>query len=260
MKFAANLTMMFTEVPFMERFREAKKAGFRYVEYMFPYDYEAAAIKQQLDEHGLQQVLFNLPAGDFAAGERGIAANPARVEEFKAGVPKAIAYAKTLGVKQLNCMAGKKAAGYSDEEQWQTLVGNVAYAAAALEQEGLTLLIEPINFFDIQGFFLNRTDEAAKLIEAAGRGNVRIQYDLYHAQRMEGELTATMRRYFDKIGHVQIADNPGRHQPGTGEMNYPFLFKALEELGYAGYIGLEYLPSPDSHASLGWVKEYGYSL
>jgi hydroxypyruvate isomerase len=259
-KFAANLTMLFTDMPFLERFAAARRAGFTAVEFLFPYDYPAEQITEQLSANGLQQVLFNLPCGNWGAGERGLAASPDRVEEFRAGVSQALAYAQALGVPQLNCLAGKRVSGYSDEEHRQTLIANVRFVSEAFQGAKLTLVIEAINHFDIPGFFLNRTEQVAKIIEAVERPNVFLQYDVYHAQREEGELTATLRKYQKMIGHIQIADNPGRHQPGTGEINYQFLFKEIDRLGYKGFIGLEYVPEPDTMASLAWVKHYGYQL
>ncbi len=256
-KFAANLTMLFTEVPFMERFALASQAGFTHVEYLFPYPFKAEELKAELDKNGLQQVLFNLPAGDWAAGERGIAALPGRSDEFRAGVPRAIECAKVLGVNRLNCLVGKRIAGHSDEDHWQTLVANVRFAATELAAHGIELVIEPINHYDIPGFFINRTDHAIQLIDDVGLSNVRVQYDIYHAQREEGELTATFRKYIDRIGHIQIADNPGRHEPGTGEINFPFLFRQLDDSGYKGWIGLEYIPSQETSASFGWMKQGG---
>ena len=259
-KFAANLTMFFTEVPFMERFASARNAGFSAVEYLFPYEFNAADLKTQLTQNRLTQVLFNLPAGKWNEGERGIAANPERVEEFRAGVAKAVKYARELGVGRLNCLAGKRVRGYDENSHWSTLIGNVSYAATLLQENGLQLMVEPINHFDIPDFFLNRTEQALKLIDAVGMPNVFMQYDVYHAQREEGDLTATLRKHIDKIGHIQIADNPGRHQPGTGEINYPFIFKEIDASGYQGYIGLEYVPVPDSMSSLAWITEFGYKL
>jgi hydroxypyruvate isomerase len=256
-KFAANLTMLFNEVPFLERFALARQAGFAFVEYLFPYAHPADELKSQLQAHGLTQVLFNLPAGDWAGGDRGIGASPGREAEFRAGVPKAIAYARTLGVPRLNCLAGKRVAGRSDHEHRLVLVANARFAATALAEHGLELLLEPINHFDVPGFFLNRTDEAARLLDEIACPNVRLQYDVYHAQREEGELAATIAKNLARIGHIQIADNPGRHQPGTGEINFPFLFRRLDELNYSGYVGLEYVPSPDTSGSLGWLREYG---
>ncbi len=257
-KFAANLTMLFTEVPFLERFALARKAGFTHIEYLFPYPFEAEALKAELDKHDLQQVLFNLPSGDWAAGDRGIAASPGREEEFRAGVPKAIEYAKVLGVSRLNCLVGKRVAGHSDAEHRQTLVQNLRFAATELTAHGIELVVEPINHYDIPGFFLNRTDQTIELLDEVGLPDVRVQYDIYHAQREEGEITATFRKYMDRIGHIQIADNPGRHQPGTGEINFPFIFRQLDECGYDGWIGLEYIPTPDTVASLAWLKDYGF--
>jgi hydroxypyruvate isomerase len=199
-------------------------------------------------------VLFNLPAGDWAAGERGIAALPGRSDEFRAGVPQAIEYAKVLGVNRVNCLVGKRIAGRSDDEHRQTLIENVRYAAAELAQHGIELVIEPINHFDIPGFFINRTEQALAIINEAGAPNVKVQYDIYHAQREEGEITATFKKHLARIGHIQIADNPGRHQPGTGEINFPFIFRQLDEAGYTGWIGLEYIPTPDTTSSLGWMK------
>jgi hydroxypyruvate isomerase len=256
-KFAANLTMLFTEVPFLERFALARSAGFTHVEYLFPYACKVEELKAELAKHGLTQVLFNLPAGDWAAGDRGIGASPGREAEFRAGVPKAIEYALALGVPRLNCLAGKRVAGRSDAEHRDTLVQNARFAATELAKHGLELLIEPINHFDIPGFFVNRIEQAVQLIDEVGQPNVRVQFDMYHVQREEGELTATFRKHLARIGHVQIADNPGRHQPGTGELNFPFLFRQLDESGYAGWVGLEYIPSPNTAASLGWLREYG---
>ncbi len=259
-KFAANLTMLFTEVPFMERFVSAREAGFSAIEYLFPYEFNAVELKAQLGQNRLTQVLFNLPAGKWEEGERGIAANPERIEEFRAGVAKAVEYALALGVGRLNCMSGKRISGYDEDKQWSTLVGNVRYAATVLQEKGLRLMVEPINHFDIHGFFLNRTEQALKLIDDVGMQNVFLQYDVYHAQREEGDLAATLRKHIDKIGHIQIADNPGRHQPGTGEINFPFIFKEIDASGYRGYVGLEYVPIPDSKSSLAWITEFGYKL
>ena len=254
-KFAANLSMLFTELPFLDRFEAAAKAGFKAVEFLFPYAWTAEEIKQRLDEHGLTLVLHNLPAGDWDAGERGIACHPDRVEEFRAGVVKAVAYAKVLGVGQLNCLAGKAPAGVSDPVLHQTLVDNLKFAANALQAAGLRLLIEPINSFDIPGFYLNFTSQALSILDEVGADNAFVQYDIYHAQRMEGELAATMQKHLARIGHIQLADNPGRNEPGTGEINYPFLFKHLERIGYSGWIGCEYKPATTTEAGLGWLRQ-----
>jgi len=259
-KFAANLTMLFTEAPFMERFGLAREAGFSAVEYLFPYGFETTRLKTQLEKHRLTQVLFNLPAGKWEEGERGIAADPERVEEFRAGVARAVEYALELGVGRLNCLAGKRNPGYGDDQQRSTLLGNVRYAAKILQENGLMLMIEPINHFDIPGFFINRMSQVMEIIDNANMPNVFVQYDVYHAQREEGELAATLRKHIDRIGHIQIADNPGRHQPGTGEINYPFILREIDASGYRGYVGLEYAPVPDSKSSLAWITQFGYTL
>jgi len=259
-KFAANLTMLFTEAPFLERFALARRAGFSYVEYLLPYAFEIGALKEQLERHQLKQILFNLPCGEWAAGERGIASHPDRIGEFQSGVAQAIDYARALGVSRLNCLAGKRVAPFSDEGHWNTLIRNVQFAARALEENGMTLMVEAINHFDLPTFFLNRTEQVIKLIDEAAMSNVFVQYDVYHAQREEGEIVATLRKIAARIGHIQIADNPARHQPGTGEINYGFVLKEIDAMGYEGFVGLEYIPDPKSESSFGWIKEFGYEL
>ena len=251
-RFAANLTMLFTELPFLDRFAAAAKAGFEAVEFLFPYAYPAAEIRQRLDAHGLALVLHNLPAGDWDAGERGIACHPDRVAEFREGVAQALVYARALGVKQLNCLAGKAPQGVADEVLRETFVENLRFAAAELKKAGLRLLIEPINTFDIPSFYLNRTDQAVSILVEVGADNAFVQYDIYHAQRMEGELAATVHKYLSRIGHIQLADNPGRNEPGSGEINYAFLFAHLDRIGYDGWIGCEYKPATTTEAGLGW--------
>jgi hydroxypyruvate isomerase len=253
--FAANLSMLFTELPFLERFAAASKAQFKAVEFLFPYEYALEDIQQRLQVNGLQLVLHNLPAGDWAAGERGIACLPDRVEEFRAGVAEAVRYAKGLGVRQLNCLAGKTPSGVSAALVRETLVGNLRYAAQELDTNGIKLLLEPINTFDIPGFYLNRTEQAIELLNDVKAHNAFIQYDIYHAQRMEGELGATLRKHLSRIGHIQLADNPGRHEPGTGEINYRWLFDHLDAIGYSGWVGCEYKPATDTLAGLGWRKQ-----
>lgn len=253
-KFAANLTMLFTELPFLDRFEAAAKSGFKAVEFLFPYAFSASEIKQRLDAHGLALVLHNLPAGDWEAGDRGTACDPARVAEFRAGVPKAIEYAHALGVPQLNCLMGKAPAGVAAKQLQQTMVDNLRFAAAELQKAQLRLLIEPINTFDIPGFALSRTDQALALIDEVDSDNLFVQYDIYHAQRMEGELANTLQKHLARIGHIQLADNPGRNEPGTGEIHYPFLFALLDRIGYTGWIGCEYKPATTTAAGLGWMK------
>ncbi|QEM82821.1 hydroxypyruvate isomerase [Halomonas binhaiensis] len=253
-KFAANLSMLFTEVDFLDRFEAAAKAGFKGVEYLFPYDYPAAEIKARLDQFGLAQVLHNLPAGDWGAGERGIACHPDRIEEFRAGVDTAIEYATALGCKQVNCLAGIVPQGVSQADARRTLVENLRYAAERLKQAGILLIAEPINTRDIPGFFLNRTEQALEIFDEVASDNLKLQYDIYHMQIMEGDLAPTIEKHLARIAHVQLADNPGRHEPGTGEINYPFLFDHLDRLGYQGWIGCEYKPATTTEAGLGWAE------
>ena len=251
-RFSANLSMLFTEVPFLDRFARAAQAGFEAVEFMFPYAHSPQEIKARLDATGLRAVLHNLPAGDWDGGERGIACDPARVAEFRAGVAQGVAYATALGVPQLNCLAGKAPAGADDALLRRTLVENLRFAAAALQHAGLRLLVEPINQHDMPGFYLQRTAQALSVLDEVGAPNALVQYDVYHAQRTEGELAATLERHLARIGHIQIADNPGRHEPGTGEINYRFLFQHLERIGYQGWVGAEYRPAAATEAGLGW--------
>lgn len=255
-RFAANLTMLFTEVSFLDRFERAARAGFETVEFLFPYAHPAREIRDRLDATGLQLVLHNLPAGDWDAGERGIACHPGRVDEFRDGVARAIDYAQVLGVPQLNCLAGKAPAGVNAATLRRTFVENLRYAAAQLGTAGLRLLIEPINPFDIPGFVLNRTDEAIAILDEVGAPNAFVQYDIYHAQRTEGELAATLHKHLPRIGHVQLADNPGRNEPGTGEINYPYLFAHLDRIGYQGWVGCEYKPAQSTEAGLDWLKNH----
>ncbi len=254
-KFAANLTMLFNEVPFMERFAAARAAGFTAVEYLFPYAYDKQELAQALLANGLQQVLHNLPPGNWDAGERGIACHPDRITEFRDGVQRAIAYATALGCPQVNCLAGKVPDGVSQAAAQACFVANLRHAAAELEAAGIRLLIEPINYYDIPGFFLNRTAQALEILDAVNSDNLLVQYDIYHAQRMEGELAATVQKHLARIGHIQLADNPGRNEPGTGEINYRFLFRHLDAIGYQGWIGCEYKPATTTTAGLGWLQQ-----
>jgi len=254
-KFSANLSMLFTEAPFLDRFGLAAKAGFEAVEFLFPYAFSAQEIKQRLDAHGLKLVLHNLPAGDWEAGERGIACLPDRTDEFRSGVARAIEYATMLGVPQLNCLAGKAPIGADEAVLRKTFVANLRFAAAELKKAGLKQLIEPINTYDIPAFYLNRTAQAIGILDEVGADNAFVQYDIYHAQRMEGELAATMQKHLARIGHIQLADNPGRNEPGSGEINYPFLFAHLDRIGYRGWIGCEYKPATTTEAGLGWRQK-----
>ncbi len=255
-RFCANLSMLFTEHDFLDRFDAAAKAGFEGVEYLFPYDYDVNEIKAKLDANNLTQVLFNLPAGDWAGGERGIACHPDRIEEFRSGVDRAIQYAKVLGNEQVNCLAGIQPEGVSDAVAENTLVENLKYAAGKLEQAGIRLVMEAINTRDIPGFFLNNTQQALRIRERVGNDNLALQYDIYHMQIMEGDICPTLQANIGAIQHVQLADNPGRHEPGTGELNYRFIFGFLDQLGYGGWIGCEYKPATTTEAGLGWMKDH----
>jgi len=254
-KFAANLTMLFNEIPFLDRFEAAADAGFKGVEYLFPYAFDAGALADRLDRHQVTQVLHNLPAGDWDKGERGIACIPGRAGEFQDGVGRAIDYARQLGCKQLNCLAGIAPAGADPERVRQTFVDNLRFASARLKEAGIRLLIEPVNTHDIPGFWLNRTEQAIAIIDEAGSDNLFLQYDIYHAQRMEGELGNTIGKHLARIAHIQVADNPGRNEPGTGEINYPWLFGHIDRLGYEGWIGCEYKPAAGTRAGLGWIQQ-----
>lgn len=252
-RFCANLSLLFTEHPFAERWAAAARAGFRGVECHFPYAEPADLLAGEVRRNGLEQVLFNLPPGDWAAGERGIACLPDRVAEFEDGVGRAIEYARALGCRRINCLAGIAPAGAERAELLSVMEGNLRFAARALARESIELLVEPINDRDMPGFLLNRSADTLALIERVGEANVKLQYDVYHMQIMEGDLARTLQRELPRIGHVQIADNPGRHEPGSGEINYPFLFDWLDRIGYTGWVSAEYIPAGDTAAGLGWL-------
>ncbi len=254
-KFSANLSMLFTEVEFMERFERAARVGFRAVEYMFPYPYDADRIAATLRMHRLKQVLFNLPAGKWEAGERGIALQAERRGEFNDGVSAAIHYAKALDCSLVNCLVGLTPPGLPKEIR-EVLVTNLRFAAEALAKEGIRLLIESVNTRDIPGFYLTRTADALALIREVNHTNLYYQYDVYHMQVMEGNITMTIRNNIDRIAHIQIADNPGRHEPGTGEINYANLFRFIDEAGYTGYVGCEYKPLKTTEEGLEWIRPY----
>ncbi len=256
-KLAANLTMLWNELDFLDRFEAAAKAGFTGVEYLFPYAYPQDALAERLGRYGLKQVLHNLPAGDWAKGDRGIASDPARVGEFQDSVGKAIDYARALGCPQVNCLAGIVRPDADAEKARSTFVANLRFAADKLAAVGIRLLIEPINTFDMPGFFLSHTKQALDIIRDTGSSNVHVQYDIYHMQRMEGELANTIRANLAKIPHMQLADNPGRNEPGTGEINYRFLFGFVDSIGYDGWIGCEYKPKGSTDEGLGWRRAHG---
>lgn len=253
-RFAANLSMLFTEAPFLERFALARAAGFDGVEYLFPYAYAKDQLQQALAQNHLTQVLFNLPPGDWDAGERGIACLPDRVTEFRAGVDQALDYAQALGCRQVNCLAGLRPATVTEDEAWQTLVANVGYAADKLAGQGITLCLEAINSrVDMPGFALDTSGKVLALIEQVDADNVRLQYDIYHMQIMEGDLVRSMECLLPWIGHIQFADNPGRHEPGTGEINFSNVFGAIDRMGYDGWVSAEYRPSGKTADSLSWL-------
>lgn len=253
-KFAANLSLLFTEAPFIERFAAARAAGFEAVEFLFPYAFDADDISERLQRHGLQLVLFNLPPGDWSAGERGMACDPRRREEFQAGVQTALEYATELQVPRVHCMAGLLPGGLAPERARETFVSNLQYAADRFAPHGIEVLVEPINRYDMPGYFLNGSRQALDILADAARPNLGLQYDIYHMQRMEGELSNTIRAALPSIRHIQLADAPGRHEPGTGEINFPHLFRLLDEIGYGGWVGCEYIPTASTEASLGWLR------
>ena len=253
LNFSANISMLFDEYEFLDRFAAASKAGFKAVEYVGPYSFDKPEIAQRLQDNGLQQVLFNLPLGNWEKGERGIACHPDRRIEFRDGVKIAIEYAIALNCPRLNCLAGIAPAGFSKSEIWGSLIENLAFAADALAAENIELLVEPINYFDIPGFLLNTSADGVKAIAASGHTNIKLQYDIYHMQRMEGELAATLTKLMPIIGHIQLADNPGRHEPGTGEINYPFILEHLRKLKYENWLGCEYKPLGKTEDGLNWM-------
>ena len=256
-RLAANLSLLFPQLAFAERFAAAAKAGFRYVEYQFPYPFGSAKeIAARATDAGVEVVLHNLPAGDAAKGDRGIACQPARVNEFRDGVERAIEYAKAAGCPRLNTLAGIAPAGVARERAKETLVENLRYAAGKLEAGGLTLLTEPCNPRTIPGFFLNTSREAIEVLDAAGADNLLLQYDVFHMQIVEGDLARTVERLLPRIGHIQIADVPDRNEPGTGEINFGWLLPHIDRLGYKGWIGCEYLPKGDTDQGLSWARPF----
>ena len=254
LRFAANLSLMYTEHPFLDRFAAAARDGFSAVEYLFPYEYEAGQLAARLAEHGLRQVLFNAPPGDWAAGERGLAGLPGREAEFRSGIEQALHYARALGCPQVHVMAGCLSAEPALHRA--TFLANLAWAAARAASADVGLLIEPINPRDMPGYLLNRQEEAHALVEAVGAANLRVQMDLYHCQIVEGDLAAKLRRYLPtgRVGHLQIAGVPDRHEPDEGELHYPYLFELIDALGYDGFIGCEYRPRGGTSAGLGWWR------
>ena len=252
----ANLSMMFGEHEFLDRFDAAAKAGFKGVEFLFPYAFDKAQIAERLSKNKLEMVLFNMPPGNWDAGDRGMACDPGRVAEFQEGVGKALDYAKALNCRQLHVMAGLKPRGAGDEKMRETYIANLQFAGKELAKHGISLLIEAINTRDIPGFYLNTSAQAFDIMHYANVPNLKFQYDIYHMQIMEGDLAPTIEKHLGKIGHMQLADTPGRHEPGTGEINYDFLLKFIDKVGYKGWIGCEYKPAGKTEDGLGWTKKY----
>jgi len=255
-RFSANLSTMFGEVDFPDRFQRAAAAGFKAVECQFPYAWEKEALAGKLEQYGLEFVLHNMPPGNLAAGDRGLACLPDRVGEFQESVGLAIEYAGALKCPRLHCLSGKIPPDMSAERLLPTLVANLRFAAAALEKENITLLVEALNSRDMPGAFLGTTRQALRLLDEVNHPNLKLQYDIYHMQIMEGDLTLTIRENLSRIGYIQLADNPGRHEPGTGEINFPNLLRAIDEMGYNGWIGCEYMPAGNTEAGLDWMNSY----
>lgn len=259
-RFCANISMLFGEHPFPERFAAAARAGFRAVEIQFPYQWDKTELAGRARAADVEVVQINLPAGDAERGDRGIACNPSRAGEFRQGVGRALDYARALGCRQMNCLAGIAPPGLPEAMLRQTFVGNVRWAAAELARDGMTLLIEPINTRTIPGFWLNRSSQALALIEEAGVPNLRLQFDCFHVHMMEGDLDAALAAAFERIGHMQVADDPGRHEPGSGAIGFPALFERVDRLGYTGWIGAEYVPSTVTEDTLGWARRWVHEV
>lgn len=258
-RFAANLTMMYTEHAFLDRFAAAAADGFAFVEYLFPYAHPKAALADLLDAHGLRQSLFNAPPGDWEAGERGMACLPGREDAFRrAFLEQALPYAEALGCRRVHVMAGLAPAGIEQARLDAAYAANLAWAAGEAASAGVDVLIEPINTRDIPGYFLNRQDEAHRVVQAIGAPNLKVQMDLYHCQIVEGDLAMKLKQYLPtgRVGHVQIAGVPERHEPDAGEVNYGYLFALLDALSYTGEVGCEYRPRAATSAGLGWFQPY----
>jgi hydroxypyruvate isomerase len=254
LRVAANISMLFTDAPFLDRVERAARAGFEAVECQFPYEVSAGELRLRLDDHGLALVLHNLPPGDWTRGERGIACHPDRIDEFESGVQLAIEYASALGCRQLNCLAGLRPEGIATDTARATLVRNLTYAAERAEAAGIRLLLEPINTRDMPGYLVSRTADALGIIREAGTDNLFLQYDCYHMEIMEGDLVHTIEVNLDAIGHIQVADPPHRGEPGTGVIDFPSIFRLLDRLGYNRWIGAEYVPLGRTEDGLGWMR------
>ncbi|WP_439671623.1 2-oxo-tetronate isomerase [Cupriavidus necator] len=255
-RFAANLSMMYNEHAFLDRFAAAAADGFRAVEFLFPYEHAAAELRARLDANGLTQALFNAAPGDWAAGERGLAALPGREADFRGTIGRALEYAGVIGNDRIHVMAGLIPADADRARCRATYLENLAFAANAAAAQGVTVLIEPINTRDMPGYFLNRQDDGQAICKEVGAANLKVQFDCYHCQIVEGDVAMKLKRDIAGIGHIQIAGVPERHEPDVGELNYPYLFEVMDTLGYDGWIGCEYRPRAGTSAGLGWLKSY----
>lgn len=257
LQLAANLTLMFADLPFLDRLEAAARAGFKAVEWMFSYDTPAAVVRERLEALGLQSVLINAPPGDWAGGERGLAGLPGRVDDARASVATAIDYARAIGCQRVHVMAGLRDDGVDRFVQIDTMVALLREASDQAQPHGITLMVEPLNrHIDMPGYLLAGSAEGMEVIDRVDRSNVKLQYDVYHMQIVEGDLARTIERLLPRIGHMQIADNPGRHEPGTGEIAYDWLLPHIDALGYDGWIGCEYRPAGGPVAGLGWAARY----
>jgi hydroxypyruvate isomerase len=259
-KFAANLTMLYQEYPLLERIERAARAGFKGVEILYPYGEDVDAIVSTLDRNGVEIVLFNVPSGDFAAGERGFSNDPRRVDEYKAAVELALAVQRKLPAPRFNNIIGRCLPDIPIAQQFETARSNIAWAAEQTGKQGVTLCLEPLNAIDNPDFLVPTSTQMLALIDEIGHPNLRLQYDFYHQQRMEGNLTAFFANHIGQIGHIQIADSPDRHEPGTGEIAYDYVFDQIDESGYDGWVSLEYKPSTTTEASLGWLERFGFDV
>ena len=255
-RFCANISMLFKELEFPERFEAAAHAGFKAVEIQFPYGWSKSQLGEIARHAGVEVVLINIPAGDSEKGDRGLGCLPGRVAEFREGVAKAIEYSRALGCKQMNCLAGVTPPDVQVAKLHETYVWNLRYAAVELARHGMTLLVEPINTQTVPGFYLNNSAQALALMDEVGAANLKLQYDLFHMRMMGDDLAKTLEANLARIGHMQFADVPGRHEPGTGEIDFPRLFDLVDRLGYQGWIGAEYVPAGKTEDGLAWVKKY----
>jgi len=255
-RFAANLSMLYPQHDFLARFSAAASDGFEAVEYLFPYDFTAAEIKLRLDDFGLTQALFNAPPGDWSNGERGIASLPGRESEFRSGIQKALEYAAVLGNDRIHVMAGLLPGEALRQKHHAVYLENLGFAAQEAAKVGITVLIEPINTRDMPGFFLNRQDQGQAICKEVGADNLKVQFDFYHCQIVEGDVISKLRRDFAGVGHIQIAGVPDRHEPNIGEVNYPWLFEEIDRLGYTGWVGCEYRPKGDTSEGLEWLRDW----